>query len=109
MDRPETGFDSAAPDARSVSRRVVEEVATVTETDPTDLDPLYEFVDPDCLDAIFAETTAGTGHLSFPVNGRRVVVWADGTVEVDPADVPPGVPHLGADDDPSTTASGPPD
>ncbi|MFC7135555.1 HalOD1 output domain-containing protein [Halobaculum litoreum] len=39
-----------------VSVRVVECVAEATGLDATDLDPLYEVVDPDALDALFPRT-----------------------------------------------------
>lgn len=72
----------------SMSQRIVERVADVTGTDPIELEPLYERVDPECLDSLFDETSPAAdrhrGHLAFPMAGCRVVVWADGSIDVEP-------------------------
>lgn len=73
----------------SASRRVVREVAEATDSDPSDLPPLYEVVDPDALDGLFrprtaaSETTdtgvAGSGPVvRFSYAGREVSVRRDG-------------------------------
>lgn len=71
-----------------VSERVIAAVAAATDTDPLELEPLFDSVDPDALDALFANeggTTARTeGQLTFPTNGCRVTVDADGTVAAEP-------------------------
>lgn len=85
FDYPGT-FD--ADEADSVSNRVIARVAEVTETDPLELEPLYSTVDPDCLDAIFQTggSTSGQdgGFIQFTMEGCRVVVSADGSVDVTP-------------------------
>lgn len=70
-----------------VSQRVVERVADATDTHPLDVEPLFEIVDPDAIDRLFANgsgsTTRGQGRICFPMSGCEVTVWADGDVEVD--------------------------
>ena len=78
---------TAEQDTTPVSQRVVERVADATDTDPTELAPLYGYVDPDSLDRLFAATGPRTvrteGRVTFRWAGCRVVVHADGTVDVD--------------------------
>lgn len=87
---------STADDTRPVSERVIEAVAAAADTDPAELDPLYEVVDPDALDALFDDPSPDaprtTGQVILRVAGRRVVVDADGSVEVAAAggETPPG-------------------
>ena len=68
-----------------VSEMVVSTVAQVKGVDPLELDPLYDVIDPDALDSIFA---AGDGEssmeLSFEMAGCDVVVHGDGEVVVTP-------------------------
>ncbi|WP_226005518.1 HalOD1 output domain-containing protein [Natrinema salinisoli] len=60
-----------------VSIAVVTAAATYRNADPTDLPPLYEWVDPDALDALFAPTQRGGsrgGRFEFTYDGLRVAV-----------------------------------
>ena len=70
---------------RSVSERVIEEVADETGTDPLELEPLYRVVDPECLDGLFRDVSPSTprnaGHVTFRMAGCQVTVSHDGTVE----------------------------
>jgi hypothetical protein len=68
-----------------VSLGVVEAVADAKGVEPTDLDErLYDCVDPDALDRLFADGTGWDGRLSFTMAGCRVEVEASGTVVVTP-------------------------
>ncbi|WP_226481177.1 HalOD1 output domain-containing protein [Natrinema amylolyticum] len=61
----------------SVSVAVVTAVATHGDADPTELPPLYEWIDPDALDALFAPTRSGgprSGRLEFTYDGHAVAV-----------------------------------
>lgn len=61
----------------SVSIAVVSAVATHRGTDPTDLPPLYEWIDPDALDALFAPTRRDgdrAGRLEFTYDGHTIAV-----------------------------------
>lgn len=75
-------------DTLSVSDRVIEEVASVTGTDPLEMEPLYTRIDPDCLESLFSDDSLPEsrtqGHVAFPMAGCEVVVEADGTIEVTP-------------------------
>ena len=59
------------------STAIVEGVAAIRETDPVDLAPLGEHVDPDCLDGLFEpplESESGSVSVSFTYAGCNVVV-----------------------------------
>lgn len=66
---------------RHVSERVVEAVSARTRTDPLELPPLYDVLDPDALDALLA--TLSDGEVSFPYAGYVVTVESSGAVHVD--------------------------
>lgn len=68
------------------SLAVAKALARFTDDDVIDTDTkLYDFVDPDALDALFADTYNGaprqTGTIRFTVHDAQVVVRAD-SVEV---------------------------
>ncbi|MFB6171889.1 MAG: HalOD1 output domain-containing protein [Haloarculaceae archaeon] len=63
------------------SYAVVETVARADGTDPVDLGPLYEQVDPDALDALLADARGVA--VTFPFAGHEVTVGSDGVIEVD--------------------------
>jgi len=69
-----------------VSERVVMAVSEARDTDPLELPPLYDVVDPDALDALFAsgagESQAGPGNVTFVFDGCEVIVHSDGEVDV---------------------------
>ena len=66
-------------------------VATITNTAPTELDPLYESVNPDALNHLFDSPTAessrhSAGQMTFSNNDCTVTVYADGMIEITPLD-----------------------
>lgn len=67
----------------TVSERLVQAVATATDTDPLELPPLYDAVDPDALDAM-VEGMAD-GRVSFTYAGCEITVTAEGAISVDGA------------------------
>lgn len=69
-----------APATPSVSERVVQMVATETDTDQLDLPPLFEAIDPDALDSIMETMT--DGELSFAYAGTTVSVDSTGAVQI---------------------------
>lgn len=75
-------------DPEPLSTVVVRLVAAVTDTDPLELEPLRDRVDPDALDELFAPTVDGRtrslGQVSFPLAEHQVVVSGDGEIEVRP-------------------------
>lgn len=84
----EVSYDPA--DVESLSATITEAVEAMTGTDATTLRPLYEVVDSEALDALFAPTRTGsacdrTGVVTFSYEGFTVRVFADGRVVVAPA------------------------
>ncbi len=80
-----TEFDH---DTRRVSDVVVWAVARVSDCDPLALPSLYEAVDTDALNRIFASNTrrgAGPGTvLSLVYAGMEVTVNGHGTIQIEP-------------------------
>lgn len=74
-------------DERSVSQSVVEAVADAEGVAPEDLEPpLYEVIDPEALERVFAPTASGArrdGRIEFVYNGYDVTVRGDGRVSVE--------------------------
>ena len=61
-------------------------VAVATGRDLDDLPPLYDRVDPDALDALFADRPTGesrpNGHITFPYSDVEVTLAAHGVIRV---------------------------
>lgn len=70
---------------RSPVTVIVETLASAADVDQTDLPPLYEFVDPDAINALFErrrEAEDADALLSFQVDTWNVFVRADGRIRV---------------------------
>ncbi|WP_227377190.1 HalOD1 output domain-containing protein [Haladaptatus halobius] len=71
------------------STAVVETVAQAANCDHQELSPLYEWIDPEALDAIIAPPLARTTHtttsISFTYTDYSVTVHSTGAVHVAPA------------------------
>jgi hypothetical protein len=67
-----------------VSSRVVREVADALGTEPLEIDPLYESIDPDALNDLFRKPAEPfhERRVEFTMQGCDVVVYGDGEVEV---------------------------
>lgn len=69
-----------------ISATVVRAVANVTNTPPTELDPLYESIDVDALDQLFdgpnGDSWQDTSWVSFRYHDCTVEVYATGTIRV---------------------------
>ncbi len=76
------------PGHEPVSTTVVHALADAKDVDPLELDPLYEALDPDALDALFAPTdgsgSARHGKVQFVTNGYEVEVTSTGRVHLTP-------------------------
>ena len=71
-----------AGDTGRPSERVVRAVAAAEGVDPVALSvPLFEAIDPDALDALFA-TPRASGRVSFAYCGYLVTVTANGEVDL---------------------------
>lgn len=81
----------------SISEQVVETVADEADVCPTELTPLYEVVDPDCLNNIFCNPNSVRGHgshqIKFTFEGYQITVTSNRSVEVTPLDEQAGHSH----------------
>lgn len=69
----------------SLASAVVTEIAEQEGTDPAEIDPsLYEILDPDALNGLFASTNNGharsNGRVEFTYCGYEVTAYSDGHV-----------------------------
>lgn len=65
----------------NVSERVVEAVATYSDTDELELPPLFDSIDPDALDGLIRSMSHGT--VSFVYAGQRITVTSRGEIRVE--------------------------
>lgn len=73
----------------SVTTVVSTGVAAITNTPPTELDPLFEILDPDALNQLFSSTNGpsrGDGRVSFQFNDCTVIVDATGEIAISPTE-----------------------
>jgi hypothetical protein len=86
--RGEYDWTSTAP-----STAVIETVAIACNRKPTRLEPLYEAVDPDALDALVrssGDSPVADGTVTFEVADKSVTVHSGGTVVVRPVEARAG-------------------
>lgn len=73
-----------------VSMSVLRGVAAVTNTPITDMDPLFETVDPEALDDLYdpaaGDRERADTRVAFRFNGCDVVVYAAGEIEISPVE-----------------------
>ncbi|MCU4974475.1 hypothetical protein OB955_17275 [Halobacteria archaeon AArc-m2/3/4] len=72
----------------SVSEAVLDAVASITDSDPIELDPLYYTIDPDALDTLFESRPYNTElprdvQVTFSYVGLQVTVTAAGQIIVE--------------------------
>jgi hypothetical protein len=83
--RAEFDWSSRAP-----SEGVIETVAIAADAEPTAIEPLYNSVDPDSLDALVRSNGRGPKNgdvtVTFTLDGHDVQVGSDGVVIVRPVD-----------------------
>lgn len=71
------------PKGRGICQVVIEAIADAEETDPTELTPpLFEVIDPDALDNLFARNQA-LGKVIFNYKSYEVRVFPDGYVSIE--------------------------
>ena len=63
-------------DDEEPSMAVIDLVADATDTDPIDLDPLYNVIDPEVIDSL--ASSSDFSSLEFVYAGHTVVVETDG-------------------------------
>lgn len=69
------------PPGEGVSARVVDAIAVHADSDPLDMEPLYNVVDLDALESIVGRDA--DVRVSFEYGDYTVAVAGDGTVSVD--------------------------
>ncbi|WP_331233765.1 HalOD1 output domain-containing protein [Natronorarus salvus] len=73
----------------ALSTTVILAVESVTERSMAEM-PLYEVIDPECLDGLFqpigGHREGMRGHVEFPYGGYLVRVDADGEILIGPLD-----------------------
>lgn len=83
--------DRSVATGKPLSVRIVDVVAEREGVDPTEIEPpayepLYEVVDPEALETLFAPredgTPRGSGRVTFEYCGYQIVVSGDGSVDV---------------------------
>ncbi|MCU4741685.1 HalOD1 output domain-containing protein [Natronoglomus mannanivorans] len=72
----------------SVSEAILDAVASVTDSDPIELDPLYYTIDPDALDSLFESRSRTTElprdvQVTFSYVGLQITVTAAGQIIVE--------------------------
>jgi hypothetical protein len=76
-----------AASSQSLSTRVLTAVADAKACTPVDLEPLYNAINPEALDALFAPQANGTtradGSVSFQYSGYQVTVSSEGDVSLE--------------------------
>lgn len=77
---------SAKPSSETPSLEIIEQVASLEETDPLALPPLYDTVDPEALDSLVHSSAADGARaestVRFTYCGYDVRVEADGDIVV---------------------------
>jgi hypothetical protein len=73
----------------AVSWEIIAAISTITDTDPTELEPLAAAIDPEALDALFGPRLDGTARdgavdVRFSYADYRIHVQSDGTLTIHP-------------------------
>ncbi|ELY61186.1 HalOD1 output domain-containing protein [Natronolimnohabitans innermongolicus] len=71
---------------KSPTMAVVESVAAVSNTEPTELPPLYDAINPDALDSLFESSETrdlSTVRVSFPYNGYDIAIQGGSNLTVE--------------------------
>jgi hypothetical protein len=72
--------------SESLSTAIVDTLAEAKGVDPLELDPLYDVVDPDALDALFSPSDESDdsrfGRVTFRTSGYEVEATSTGRVHV---------------------------
>jgi hypothetical protein len=76
-----SGSNRSPADSGSVVDEITAGVASLENTTPDELRPLYEVIDPEALERLFRETR---GQLTFEYLDYEVTVSHDYSVEITP-------------------------
>ncbi|WP_226008222.1 HalOD1 output domain-containing protein [Natrinema salinisoli] len=70
---------------RGISTKIIEHIAKKEGTEPVELPPLYEAIDPDLLERLFAPKKDGAerpGRVEFQYNGYTVIAEFDEELQI---------------------------
>ncbi|WP_436925152.1 HalOD1 output domain-containing protein [Halosimplex amylolyticum] len=67
---------------RAPSTAVIEAVAAAEGVAPTELDPIYDAIDPEAIDRLLADQNDASTCVRFAINGWTVFVRGDGALRV---------------------------
>jgi hypothetical protein len=80
-------YDSST---ESVCMAIISTVAAVSETDPSELEPLYPVINPDALNALFSSKQDGRsrtgGEVRFTYCGYEITATSNSDVQVAPTE-----------------------
>lgn len=68
------------PQSKSFSEAIIDAVATHKKVDAIDLDPLYEEIDPDAVNALFRPENGQNARIVFEYCGCMVTARANGEI-----------------------------
>jgi hypothetical protein len=74
------------PESTAASTAVVCAVADALAVHPREIDPVYDVVDPDALDALFEDPDRAPAVVSFEYEGFAVSVCGTGEITFEPID-----------------------
>ena len=83
--KPVVDSEYSSESDRSPSDAVIEAIAEAAETDPIELPPLYNYIDPDALDQLIEKhgrVSSQKTVLSFRVETWNVFINSDGQIRV---------------------------
>ena len=84
----QTAFEfDATRSNETVGGAVIEAIAQASGTDPLEIEPLYDVLDPDALDALFTDPLTGASRdgdiaVTFRLAGYEVTVWSYGRIHL---------------------------
>lgn len=79
------------PETDSVSQELIDAVATINNADPTEMEILAQFIDPDALDSLFQSRPEGSsrdvnGEIRFEYDTFTVIIDSDGIISLNRRD-----------------------
>lgn len=84
----ESSYSSTPSETKALSTVLLRALADYRDTSLSELDPLYNQIDLEALDALFAAkhegTSRATGEVSFALDGKWVTIRSNRTVEIEP-------------------------
>ncbi|WP_049926454.1 HalOD1 output domain-containing protein [Halopiger goleimassiliensis] len=78
-----SSITDSTTDPDGISMAVVDAVAARRSVDPVELPPLYEWIDPEAIDALFGSSTTEEGRrLEFVYDGHGITIDDTSTLRI---------------------------